>query len=47
MQRLLADVFPNLYITSFDHPRAAALTDYPLQDKGEQVEDWQAWMKEK
>jgi len=47
MQRLLADVFPNLYITSFDNPRAAALTDYPLQDKGEQVEDWQAWMKEK
>ncbi|WP_152654758.1 folylpolyglutamate synthase/dihydrofolate synthase family protein [Oceanobacillus sp. CFH 90083] len=47
MQSLLADVFPNLYITSFDHPRAAALTDYPIQDKGEQVEDWKTWIEDK
>lgn len=47
MQSQLADVFPNLYITSFNHPRAAALTDYPLQDKGKQVEDWQAWIEER
>ncbi|WP_080874230.1 bifunctional folylpolyglutamate synthase/dihydrofolate synthase [Oceanobacillus timonensis] len=46
MQTSLTDVFPNLYITTFDHPRAASLTDYPLQDKGEQVEDWQAWLEE-
>ncbi len=47
MQRLLADVFPNLYITSFEHPRALTLTDYPLQNKGEQVENWQAWIEDK
>lgn len=47
MQEQLADVFPNLYITSFNHPRAAALEDYPFQDNGEQVEDWQAWIKDK
>ncbi|WP_040981680.1 bifunctional folylpolyglutamate synthase/dihydrofolate synthase [Oceanobacillus jeddahense] len=47
MQKQLADVFPNLYTTSFDHPRAAALTDYPLKGENEFVEDWQAWIEDK
>ncbi|MFD1065393.1 bifunctional folylpolyglutamate synthase/dihydrofolate synthase [Oceanobacillus locisalsi] len=47
MQQLLTDVFPNLYITTFEHPRAASLTDYPIQDKGEQVADWKAWLEDK
>ncbi|GIO21783.1 folylpolyglutamate synthase/dihydrofolate synthase family protein [Oceanobacillus sp. J11TS1] len=46
MQRLLGDAFSNLYITSFDHPRATALTDYPWKGKGIQVHSWQTWIED-
>lgn len=47
MQTLLMDVFANVYVTTFDHPRAMPLNEYPVQENVNFVADWKAWMEEK